>query len=112
MTERTTIFLVTVMKPIEWDTVPDKHLRRDRTWAWYSNFEAAEKAVLSNATDMFEANYYSYAVIEEVCEGLMAVAKVRGWYFAEYTNEDNEPTSVTKIGTPDWAKRCCNWGIG
>lgn len=116
MTEQFTtaapIFLVTVMKPVDWDKVPDKHMRRDRTWGWFFKFEDAERAVLANATDMFEANYYNYAVIEEVAEGLTWPAKIRGWYYAAYEADDAMNPKVSKIDEPAWAERIVNWGIG
>lgn len=116
MTEQSTkaapIFLVTVMKPVEWDKVPEKHMRRDRTWAWFSKFEDAEEAVLRNAADMFEENYYNYAVIEEVEEGFTWPAKVRGWYFAEYEKDTEARPKVSKVSAPEWSESICNWGIG
>jgi len=100
------VFLLTVLKrDVDGDS------GRDRTWAWYSRLEDAERDVLRNAGDMFEANYYDHAVIEEVPEYMMSVATVRGWYRASYGDDEEAPT-VSKIEAPSWSAGICNWGIG
>jgi hypothetical protein len=68
------IFFVTVMHSI--------HQQRQRTWGWFYDFENAERAVLTNATDMYEAGYYDLAVIEEMPERIVPFAITEKWYSA------------------------------
>lgn len=109
-----TIFTVTCIGNVQ---EPQYESRRDRTWGFFLKFEDAEKAVLANATDMFEMGYYTHAVIEEVPEGILVHHKVKQWYFADYSKAKPregylpEPV-VAKIDEPGWAKRTCNWSFG
>lgn len=98
--KRGRIFLVAVMK-----RDPNTGNTRQRTWGWYTNFADAEQAVLENHTDIFEANYYNLAVIEEMPEGVMACAKNVWWYQATYPDNHQglvDP-SVQRIDPPEWS---------
>lgn len=90
---------------------------RNRCWGWYEKFEDAEEVVLANATDMFEDNYYDYAVIEKCPQGILAHCVETWWYHAKYDDRTpdtvlREPVSITKVTTPDWAYGVINFGIG
>lgn len=101
------IYTVTCLK---WniDTV-----ERDRCWGFYSDDAHAERAVLANATDMFECGYYDYAVIERYEQGIVTLGKVVAWFFADYSkDEEGSGPVVSKIDAPEWSKGSCNWGIG
>lgn len=79
------VHMVTVLKLALDD---DRKIVRSRTWGYAESHEEAEAWVLSNATDMFEMNYYNHAVIEAVPPGLIASAKSERWYFADYGDRD------------------------
>lgn len=102
-----TIFLVTV--------ISEQHTRNQRTWGWFPTFEEAEKAVLSNATDMFECNYYNLAVIEEVESGLIAHVVQEKWYKAVYSSFSGKNCfnpQVSEIPKPKCFKYTVNFGMG
>lgn len=64
--------------PIYVVTVLSRHrnfAHRERTWGWRSSLDAATSDALGNVTDMFEAGYYNFAVIEETPEGVGAISK-------------------------------------
>ena len=90
--------------------IHDEPARR-RTWGWYSNFEEAERAVLENYTDIFERGYYNLAVIEEMPEGVMAIAEKEWWYRAIYAPEATDPT-VERIEKPAIFEQNFNFAIG
>lgn len=109
------VFLVAVFERCK---VPDSS-PPSRLWGWYSSFDAAEKAVLENHTDIFEAAYYEMAVIEEIPEGVCAVAKGVWWYRADYPDTSNlsfveslrVPPSIVKTSPPSWAEGLCNFTL-
>lgn len=87
-----------------------------RCWGWYLNFEDAKAAVLANATDMFELQYYEYAVIEEVSEGVIAHSTKEWWFFADYEKVDRtqgipDPV-VSEISKPEQWEDIVGFGIG
>jgi hypothetical protein len=84
------IFLVAVIHEKE---------KRKRTWGWYEKFADAERAVLENHTDIFERGFFDLAVIEEMPEGVMAVAENSWWYRASYQPKATEP-KVEPIAPP------------
>lgn len=103
------IYLVTVMAEGE---------KRTRCWGWYRNFDDAERAVMSNATDIFEIGYYDLAVIEEMPEGVMAMAEKEWWYRAAWP-DGMSPSKrlrskpvVEKIKKPEKYKQVLNFSIG
>jgi hypothetical protein len=108
-TARKIAFLVTCME--DQDRILSQRVARTRCWGWYSEHERAETAVLGNYTDMFEANYYDVAVIEEVQEGIIARCMRRWWYRANYKSPSSPPV-VEKIEEPEWAKNVTGYGIG
>lgn len=85
--------------------------QRTRTWGWYSDKKTAEKHILSNATDMFEAGYYNHAIIEEVDEGILPLCRYAGIYKAYYKPSVYNPI-VKKIRMPSWCKNIVNWSMG
>lgn len=102
------VFLVAVMK-----RDPHTGNTRQRTWGWYTNFPDAERAVVENHTDIFEANYYNLAVIEEIPEGVMAIAKNAWWYQATYSGDPQEVFNpqVQRIQAPDWSRHQFNFTL-
>lgn len=83
-------------------------------WGWYSRFEDAERAVLENHTDIFEHNYYDFACIEEMPEGVCSSASQAWWYKATYPEGfDSTPGGmyphVTRTAPPDWTEGMFNF---
>lgn len=103
-----TVFLITVMSLKSRRTT-------QRTWGWFTTLAAAKKAVLSNATDMFECNYYDFAVIEEMPREIMPMAKQELWFYADYTDcEDGKfpKPKVSSVKKPESLVGIINFGIG
>ena len=46
-----------------------EYLDNYRTFGYFGNYATCRKALNENWTDMCEARYYTYAVIEEISEG-------------------------------------------
>ena len=82
----------------------------DRVWGWFDDFEKSEKVVLNNVTDIFEY-YYNYACVEEVPQGVIAIAKVIQWYKASF-DSDRGVVSVVKVDPPPFAKNTVNFTMG
>ena len=51
-----------------------------RCWGFFREVAEANAAALANATDMNEAGYYPYLVIEEYPEGICQEGKAVQWY--------------------------------
>jgi hypothetical protein len=97
-----TIFLVAVIH---------EESKRGRTWGWYQKFEDAERAVLENHTDIFERSYYDLGVIEEMPEGVLAVAEKVWWYRATYPTHSVDP-EVERIECPATFKQQFGFTMG
>ncbi len=106
------IYTVTVFKRYDEDRRKEN---RQRTWGFYAKFEHAERSILENWTDMFEHGYYDIACVEEVPEGVCQLSTVKQWYSALYYPQPAPgfypPPVITKIDTPEWAQRSCNWSM-
>jgi hypothetical protein len=101
-----TIFVVTVMYlKSETDTRP-------RCWGWFSRLEDAERAVIGNHTDMFEAAYYTHAVIEEMPEGLIPIAQNEYWFEATYGDGDGLGPRVKRVEKPASMALVIGFGMG
>lgn len=98
----TLIYLVTVMT--------DDECAERRTWGWYSTFDAAHEAVMSNHTDMFEY-LYRYAVIEAAPQGIVPIMRGEWWYRADYPTEGGPPT-VHETTKPEPLANTVNFGMG
>ena len=61
-------------------------LIRKRTWGWLSSLKEAKKCIRENWGDLYEGEY-SYAVIEEVAEGILIMPGREWWYQWEGTWE-------------------------
>jgi hypothetical protein len=70
------IYLVTCIKPV---MSPKNELQygskgtQARCWGWYSDLDTAIEHVKKNVTDICEAGYYTFAVIEKVPEGILPI---------------------------------------
>lgn len=89
-----------------------------RCWGFYRSKKKAIQAVTENWTDMNEAGYYRYAVIESHYEGLInPIIGEEMWFKAKYEKcEDKCGTykmcvGYEPCGVPEWAKQICGWTI-
>jgi hypothetical protein len=73
------VFFVTVMR------IDDDKIVRQRCWGYFLQEEDARACVEENWTDIFELDYYNYALIEQVGEATLGqpYRKV-GWYCTSY----------------------------
>jgi len=89
-----------------------------RCWGFFRSKKKAIQAVTENWTDMNEAAYYHYAVIEPHYEGLInPIIGEEMWFKAKYEErEDKRGTYKACVGyepcdVPKWAKQICGWTI-
>lgn len=88
-----------------------------RCWGFYRSKKKAIQAVTENWTDMNEAGYYRYAVIEPHYEGLInPIIGEEMWFKAKYEKrtDDKEEyycTGYEPCEVPEWAKQICGWTI-
>lgn len=90
-----------------------------RTWGFYYDLGKALKAVHENWTDMNEAGYYDYAVIEPHDVGLLGIEKAVSntlWFKAEYEERKTDKgtpykccTRYVECPTPSWAEHTVGW---
>lgn len=81
---------------------------RSRCWGYYFNLELAKKHVIDNVTDIAEANYYNYTVIELVDEGILPLeTKEIQWF--KYNIDIDKYEECEK---PEWSYGVYNWSIG
>lgn len=77
-----------------------------RPWFFFFTFEKAEKVVINNHTDLNEAGYWPYVVIEELKEFSFTDRK-EFWY--EFDHETGKYVEITK---PEKFKGIVCWGLG
>jgi len=100
------IFLVTAL------SLHGEEIQRTRAWGWYPNAKDAATAVIENHTDLFEAGYYTHAVIEEVPSGLIALAKSERWFKASYSRKRGNNPLVKEVKKPSSLTQTINFGFG
>lgn len=89
------------------------------TWGFYYDLGKALKAVRENWTDINEAGFYDYAVIEPHNVGLLGIDKAISntlWFKAEYEERKTEAGTPYKCcvryvecPTPSWAEHTVGW---
>ena len=84
-----------------------EHIDNYRTFGYFSDSETCTKALNGNCCDMCEAGYYTYAVIEEISEGIHQHAKQIAWFCW-----DEEKEGFYKTEKPEWAGNWCNFALG
>lgn len=84
---------------------------RSRAWGYFFDEEKAKDIVIKNSTDIFEAGFYNFAVVEKVNEGVFGKCEKAGWYKAEYIAEQAGPI-VKKIKEPAFLKRYIRFWAG
>lgn len=90
-----------------------------RTWGFYYDLGKALEAVHHNVTDLNEAGFYDYAVIEPHDVGLLSIEKAVSntlWFKAEYEelkDKNGKPykccTGYKECPTPPWAEHTVGW---
>lgn len=90
-----------------------------RTWGFYYDLGKALEAVHRNVTDMNEAGFYNYAVIEPHDVGLLGIDKAISntlWFKAEYKelkDKNGRPykccIGYKECPTPSWAEHTVGW---
>lgn len=86
------------------DLARDVRLDR-RCWGWFPTQERAEKSVVDNEGDPFEAGWYQWAAIQRVPPGSHASGEIVAWFQAIYTPGQNRPR-VERVAVdqlPPWA---------
>jgi len=92
------------------------HNHDSRCWGFFYDLETAMEAIRNNATDLNEAGYYAYAVIEPKKQGLCYVEPScsNRWFKAKYgTDKDGNKicTGYVDCEEPEWAKQIVGWTI-
>lgn len=92
------------------------HNHESRCWGFFYDLETAMEMVRNNATDMNEAGYYKYVVIEPKKQGLCYAEPScsNRWFMAQYSkNEKGENicTGYVDCKEPEWAKQTVGWTI-
>lgn len=90
-----------------------------RTWGFYYDLGKALEAVHHNVTDLNEAGFYNYAVIEPHDVGLLGIDKAISntlWFKAEYEelkDKNGKPykccIGYKECPTPPWAEHTVGW---
>jgi len=76
---RFAVYFVTVFR------IDDNKIVRQRCWGYFLKEEDARACVLENWTDIYELDYYNYALIEKVGEAIIGQPyKKLGWFRTEY----------------------------
>lgn len=92
------------------------HNHDSRCWGFFYDLETAMEAIRNNVTDLNEAGYYAYAVIEPKKQGLCYVEPScsNRWFKAKYgTDKDGNKicTGYVDCEEPEWAKQIIGWTI-
>ena len=99
------VYFVTVFR------IDEDKIVRQRCWGYFLKEEDARNCVLENWTDIFEMDYYNYALIEQVGEAIIGKPyKKIGWFGTEYQYDDegyakNDPR-VFPVEEPSFLNRC------
>ena len=84
-----------------------EYLDNYRTFGYFGNYATCRKALNRNWCDMCEAGYNTYAVIEEISEGIHSHAKQIAWFCW-----DEERKGFYETEKPEWAGSWCNFALG
>ena len=83
-----------------------EYLDNYRTFGYFSELAVCIQALNENLADMNE-RYYTYAVIEEIGEGIHSHAKQIAWFCW-----DEEKEGFYETEKPEWADGWCNFALG
>lgn len=69
----------------------ENRIVRDRTWGFFHEETNAVKCIEENWTDIFENNYYNFAVVIEMKQGVCVRPEKVTWFKATYKSGQNSP---------------------
>ena len=84
-----------------------EYLDNYRTFGYFSELAMCMQALNENWADMCEARYYTYAVIEEIGEGLHSHAKQLAWF-----SWNEEEAGFFETEKPEWADGWYGFALG
>lgn len=84
-----------------------EYLSNSRTFGYFSDYATCIETLNLNVSDMCEAGYYSYAVVEKIGEGIHPRAEEIAWFT---WIEEKEGFYVTE--KPEWANGWSNFALG
>lgn len=93
-------------------SVRDDENHDSRCWGFFTSKDKAIQAVTENWTDMNEAGYYKYAVIEPHYEGLInPIIGEDIWFVAKYDKEKKMCLGYEQCEKPKFAEGFSGWTI-
>ena len=101
------MWFVTTLGPIDEQWGP----KYSRCVGYYETKEEAFKCVLNNYGDIAEANYYPYAVVEDVKPGLYASAEATPIFF-KYIKEEKRYERISLEDLPEVMQHLVGFSIG
>ena len=84
-----------------------EYMENHRTFGYFSDTDTCLEALDENWADMCEARYYTYAVIEEISEGIHSHAKQIAWFCW-----DEEKEGFYETEKPEWANGWYGFALG
>ncbi len=78
-----------------------------RAVGYYHDFENADRAVRENVMDINECNYYPFAVIEYLKEGIYSFPRSEYWY-----KWNREKAQYEGCGNPERFQKIVCWSLG
>ena len=105
--EKKKIYTIMVVEKIEKGLIGLPDFGSSSLCGYYFDKDVAFETVKENACDINE-NFYDYAVIEEVEEGLYHPATSERWFF----KYDKEKDQYEQIEEPDFLNLYCGFTIG
>jgi len=92
----------------------EKHYRPSRTVGFMYNKEEAIQLIKDNVCDLNEANFYPYALVEEVPEGIYAMSKDLAFKDRVTWFKWNDEKSMYEVipECPEDLKRTVNFSMG
>ena len=84
-----------------------EYMENHRTFGYFSDTDTCREALNENWADMCEARYYTYAVIEEISEGIHSHAKQSAWF-----RWDEEKEGFYETEKPEWSNGWYGFALG
>ena len=84
-----------------------EYIDNHRTFGYFSDTDTCREALNENWADMCEAGYYTYAVIEEISEGIHSHAKQIAWFCW-----DEERKGFYETEKPEWSNGWYGFALG
>ena len=74
---------------------------RNRTVGFFFDINRAKESILNNDGDMFENNYYDYAYVEEIHEGIYPSTKIIKCYHVELLDNNPDIYQISECENPN-----------